>query len=82
MALYNVFVDHLAEEISSRVMSNQDRFCAQMLMPSKIRDLNDEHINAIYASYSEDMNMSEEHSVVKIDAGGSGGHKMRQDQGH
>jgi len=60
ISLFNVFVDHLAEEISSRVISNHDRFCAQMLMPSKIRNLNDEHVDSIFTSYSQDMNISKE----------------------
>ncbi|WAR08121.1 hypothetical protein MAR_015103, partial [Mya arenaria] len=41
IALYNVFVDHLIEEVSSRVMANQERFCAQLLLPVRLRDLDD-----------------------------------------
>ncbi|XP_045215568.2 zinc finger MYM-type protein 1-like [Mercenaria mercenaria] len=55
VALYYVFLDHLIQEITDRVMSNQDRFCAQLLIPSRLDELNDDHVNAIYATFAQDI---------------------------
>ncbi|XP_052814149.1 zinc finger MYM-type protein 1-like [Mya arenaria] len=55
IALYNVFVDHLIEEVSSRVMANQERFCAQLLLPVRLRDLDDCQTDVIYNSFEDDI---------------------------
>ncbi|XP_052811754.1 52 kDa repressor of the inhibitor of the protein kinase-like [Mya arenaria] len=60
IALYNVFVDHLIEEVSSRVMANQERFCAQLLLPVRLRDLDDGQTDVIYNSFKDDIESPKE----------------------
>ncbi|KAH3739582.1 hypothetical protein DPMN_046236 [Dreissena polymorpha] len=55
IALFKVFVDHLVEKITERVLINQERFCAQLLLPTRLDNLNDEQINQIYTSYESDI---------------------------
>ncbi|XP_045204590.2 52 kDa repressor of the inhibitor of the protein kinase-like [Mercenaria mercenaria] len=60
VALYNVFVDHLILEITNRVISNEDRFTAQLLIPTRLPELTNNLVDVIYTCYAEDINLPKE----------------------
>jgi len=49
VTLYNVFLDHLVQEMETRTLGNEDRYCAQHLLPSKLTGLRDDILPTIYA---------------------------------
>ncbi|XP_060585819.1 uncharacterized protein LOC132741624 [Ruditapes philippinarum] len=55
VTLFYVFLDHLVQEIESRILSNQDRFAAQYLLPKRLHQLQVEMLPAIYAAYAPDI---------------------------
>ncbi len=55
VSLYNVFVDHLVQEITDRVMKNEDRFSAQLLLPPRLNELQDKQVSAIFDTFTDDL---------------------------
>ena len=39
VTLYNVFLDHLVQEMETCILGNEERYCAQHLLPSKLAEL-------------------------------------------
>lgn len=58
ITLYNVFLDHLTQEMETRILGNESRYSAQYLLPSKLPDLQDASLPSIYAAYAPDMQHS------------------------
>lgn len=50
-----MFIDHLVEEITQRLLQNEDRFAAEYLVPCKLHDLTDAIIDTIYDTYCQDL---------------------------
>ena len=42
--MYYVFLDHLVKEMETRILGNEDRYCAQHLLPPKFAELQDERL--------------------------------------
>ena len=38
VTLYNVFLDHLVQEMETCILGNEERYCAQHLLPSKLAE--------------------------------------------
>lgn len=55
VTLYNVFLDHLVQEMETRILGNEDRYCAQHLLPSKLADLRENMLPTIYAAFAPDL---------------------------
>ena len=49
------FMDHLASELSDRLLQAEDRLLAQYLIPANSSNLTDEHIHAIYTAFKTDL---------------------------
>lgn len=60
VTLYYVFLDHLVQEMETRILGNEDRYCAQHLLPSKLADLRDDTLPTIYAAFAPDLSQTYE----------------------
>ena len=49
VTVYYVFLHCLVKEMETRILGNEDRYCAHHLMPSKLADLQDERLPCICA---------------------------------
>ncbi|XP_052783217.1 zinc finger MYM-type protein 1-like [Mya arenaria] len=58
ITLFNAFLDHLIQEMETRILSNEDRFVAQYLLPNRLPGLQDEMLPSIYAAYAPDLQHS------------------------
>lgn len=54
-AMYLPFVDHLIQEITNRLVKNEDRFAAQHLIPQNLQTLTNEELTKIFACYDNDL---------------------------
>ena len=52
VTLYNVSLDYLVQEMETRTLGNEDRYCAELLLPSKLADLRDNMLPTRYAAFS------------------------------
>ena len=59
VSLYNVFADHLVQQMEERLLKNEGRFDAANLLPLKLAGLNDK-VHNIYTAYSADLNVTED----------------------
>jgi len=59
VSLYNVFADHLVQQMEERLLKNEGRFDAANLLPPKLAGLNDK-VHNIYTAYSADLNVTED----------------------
>ena len=55
VTLYNVFKDYLVQEMETRTLGNEDRYCAELLLPSKLTDLRNYKLPTIYAAFVPDL---------------------------
>jgi hypothetical protein len=58
-----LFLDHLVQEIEYFILSNQDRFAAQCLLPKRLHQLQVEILPAINAAYAPDL----DHTFESLD---------------
>jgi hypothetical protein len=58
ITLFNTFIDHLIQEMETRIVSNEERFVAQYLLPNRLPDLLDDMLPSIYAAYAPDLENS------------------------
>ncbi|KAJ8314827.1 LOW QUALITY PROTEIN: hypothetical protein KUTeg_006977 [Tegillarca granosa] len=58
VATYLPFIDHMKQELESRLLSPEDRFNGQYLLPRVVNNITQEQIVAIYETYKDDMNVS------------------------
>ena len=54
-AMYYPFMDHLIEELKDRLIQPQERFVAQVLIPSRLQQTTPDDIAKVYQAYSADM---------------------------
>ncbi|XP_061173542.1 uncharacterized protein LOC133182709 [Saccostrea echinata] len=54
-AMYLPFVDHLIQELTSRLVKNEDRFAAQTLIPQNLHVLTNDMLNKIFTCYHDDL---------------------------
>ncbi|CAG2203332.1 unnamed protein product [Mytilus edulis] len=52
------FLDHLIQELTRRLVSNEDRFSAQYLIPTKLNGINQEVINTLFVTFRNDLNVN------------------------
>lgn len=55
--LYLPFVDHLMVEMDFRLLKAEPRYCAQHLLPSKVGQITDPDVEAIFDTYATDLNI-------------------------
>lgn len=55
VAVFYVFVDHLTQEIDTRLLQNEERYNAEYLLPVKTRFLTPDMALRIYNTYKEDL---------------------------
>jgi hypothetical protein len=55
LSLYLVFLDHLVEEISKRVLSNEKRFFPSYLNPARLLNLTPEIVDRLCNAYQTDL---------------------------
>ncbi len=56
--MYLPFPDHLLNEMREKLVEPLPGFQAQFLIPGKLERLNDATVDAIYAHYGDDMNIT------------------------
>jgi len=54
-AMYLPFLDHLIQELTNRLVTNEDRFCVQYLIPKKLSGLTRELTEKLYETFSDDL---------------------------
>ena len=54
VTLYNVFLNHLVQEMETRILGNAYRYCAHHLLPSKLADLRDNMLPTRYTAFAPD----------------------------
>jgi hypothetical protein len=54
-AMYYPFVDHLVQEMETRLIQPQDRFLAQIFIPSRLDDITEASIRQVHDAYATDM---------------------------
>ena len=60
ISLYYPYLDHLITELESRLLTTENRFHAQHLLPRAVDKLTDDHIATIYETYQADIYLSSE----------------------
>lgn len=60
VSLFYVFLDHLVQELESRLIQHEDRFLAEYLVPVKLHELTSDHIEKISNTYGDDIGTPEE----------------------
>ncbi|CAC5399410.1 unnamed protein product [Mytilus coruscus] len=57
-AMFLPFLDHLIQELTRRLVSNEDRFSAQYLIPTKLNGINQEVTNILFETFRNDINVN------------------------
>ncbi|CAG2239243.1 unnamed protein product [Mytilus edulis] len=57
-AMFLPFLDHLIQELTRRLVSNEDRFSAQYLIPTKLDGINQEVINTLFETFRDDLDIN------------------------
>ncbi|VDI06908.1 Hypothetical predicted protein [Mytilus galloprovincialis] len=57
-AMFLPFLDHLIQELTRRLVSNEDRFSAQYLIPTKLNGINQEVINTLFETFRDDLDIN------------------------
>ena len=52
------FIDHLLAEQDSRLLTSEQRYKAQYLLPKKVADLTHDLVNEVYDSYEGDVTIT------------------------
>ncbi len=60
VALYYPFSGHLVEEIDMRLLKNEERYSAEVLLPNKVASLSDTAAGEIYDTFSADLTQDRE----------------------
>ncbi|XP_052778135.1 uncharacterized protein LOC128215492 [Mya arenaria] len=55
VSVFYVFVDHLLQEMDTRILKNEERFQAQWLIPTKFEGLLPANVDRIYEAYEPDL---------------------------
>ena len=55
ITLYNVFVDHLLMELEQRLIIAEPKFKAFNLLPRKVNDFDEDHLNVTFDAYKADI---------------------------
>ena len=54
-AWYFPLIDHLIQETNDRLLSQEDRFLGQCLLPTKLQGLSNDVQDKMYAAYTNNM---------------------------
>ena len=54
-AVYPPLIDHLIQEMNDRLLSQEDRFLGQQLLPPKLQGLSNDVQDNMYAAYKNDL---------------------------
>ncbi|CAG2189409.1 unnamed protein product [Mytilus edulis] len=57
-AMFLQFLDHLIQELTRRLVSNEDRVSAQYLIPTKLDGINQEVINTLFETFRDDLDIN------------------------
>ena len=61
-AVYLPLIDHLIQEINDRLLSQEDRFPGQYLLPTKLQGLTNDVQDKMYAAYTNDLTDTREYN--------------------
>jgi len=53
--VYLPLIDHLIQEVNDRLLSQEDRFLGQYLLPTKLQGLRNNVQDKMYAAYKNDL---------------------------
>ena len=56
--MYYPFLDHLITELESRLLTSENRFHAQHILPRAVDKITDDHVASIYETYQVDIDLS------------------------
>ena len=62
-AMYLPLIDHdLIQEMNERLLSQEDRFLGQYLLPTKLQGLTNDVLDKMYAAYTNDLSNKREYN--------------------
>ena len=61
-AVYLPLIDHLIEEMNDRLLSQEDRFLGQYLLPTKLQGLTKDVQDKMLAAYTNDLTDKREYN--------------------
>jgi hypothetical protein len=64
--LYYPFLDHLITELESRLLTTENRFHAQHLLPRAVDKIINDYVASIYEAYQADIDLSLEDSRREV----------------
>ena len=59
---YLLLIDHLIQEMNDRLLSQEDRFLGQYLLPTKLHGLTNDVQDKMYAAYTNDLTNKREYN--------------------
>jgi hypothetical protein len=66
ISLYYPFLDHLITELESRLLTTENRFHAQHLLPCAVDKITNDYVASIYEAYQADIDLSLEDSRREV----------------
>ena len=66
ISLYYPFLDHLITELESRLLTTENRFHAQHLLPRAVDKITNDYVASIYEAYQADIDLSLEDSRREV----------------
>jgi hypothetical protein len=66
ISMYHPFLDHLITELESRLLSTENRFHAQHLLPRAVDKITNDYVASIYEAYQTDIDLSLEDSRREV----------------
>jgi hypothetical protein len=66
ISLYYPFLDHLITELESRLLTTENRFHAQHLLPRAVDKIINDYVASIYEAYQADIDLSLEDSRREV----------------
>jgi len=54
-AVYLPLIDHLIQDMNDRLLSQEDRFLGQYLLPTRLQGLSNDVQDKMYAAYKDDL---------------------------
>lgn len=64
--MYNVFIDHLMQELDDRIVQNEGRFQGQMLIPSRIAEIQPGQVEAIHDVFAPDLKATQQEFAGEV----------------
>ena len=61
-AVFLPLIDHLIQEMNDRLLSQEDRFLGQYLLPTKLLGLTNDVQDKMYAAYTNDLTDKREYN--------------------